>query len=356
MTYARFPNFATCLPSSPLVARIPPADPIYTAIDRDRRPHGHGGARPMTARLRVLRASLGGEISGRTLNAPTIGHSSTDRGTSYTDSPGAPDGLLVTVRNGGGRIDDLAAKDRALQILGELPEHLRRRDEWPDPAAEQRRLEARRQAETQEHADAARRQRQALAIWETAIDPRATVVEAYLAGRGLGLPGDVAGDALRFSGRCPWGKGETVLAMVAPFRCVRTGAVVGVHRTALSPGGAKLGRKMLGTAFVAAIMLDPSEDVATGLTIGEGIESCLAARQLGIRPVWALGSTAGIAAFPILTGIECLSVLGEHDAGASAAACEQVGDRWHRAGRLVDIVMPRVGKDMNDAILAEVAA
>ncbi|WP_187274822.1 MULTISPECIES: toprim domain-containing protein [unclassified Methylobacterium] len=310
----------------------------------------------MTSRLRILKAALGGDISGRTLNAPTIGHGPSDRGTSYTDSPGAPDGLLVTVRNGGGRTDDLAAKDRALQILGELPEHLRRRDERPDPAAGQRRLEARRQAETQERADSARRQRQALAIWEAASDPRATVVEAYLASRGLGLPADIAGDALRFSKRCPWGKGETAMAMVAPFRCVRTGAVVGIHRTALSPAGAKLGRKMLGAALGAAIMLDPPEDVATGLTIGEGIESCLAARQLGIRPVWALGSTAGIASFPVLDGIECLTVLGERDAGASDAACNQVGTRWHETGRLVDVVMPRVGKDMNDVLRAEVAA
>ncbi len=310
----------------------------------------------MTARLRILKAALGGDISGRTLNAPTIGHGPADRGTSYTDSPGAPDGLLVTVRNGGGRTDDLAAKDRALQILGELPEHLRRRDERPDPAAECRRVEVRRQAEIEDRADAARRQRQAVAIWEGATDPRGSVVAAYLHSRCLDLPDEIAGDVLRFHPRCPWGRDETALAMVAPFRCVRAGTILGVHRTALSATGTKLGRKMLGTALGAAVMLDPSEAITTGLAIGEGIESCLAARQVGIRPVWALGSTAGIAGFPVLDGIECLTVLGERDAGASDAACSQVGSRWHKAGRLVDVVMPRVGKDMNDVLRAGVAA
>src|SRR3954453_2474967 len=41
---------------------------------------------------------------------------------------------------------------------------------------------------------------------------------------------------------------------------------------------------------VSAIKLDPDEDVTSGLVIGEGLETTLSARQVGLRPAWALGS------------------------------------------------------------------
>ena len=42
--------------------------------------------------------------------------------------------------------------------------------------------------------------------------------------------------------------------------------------------------------------------------VGEGVETCLAARQLGLRPAWALGSLSQIANFPVLAGIESLTL------------------------------------------------
>ena len=48
-----------------------------------------------------------------------------------------------------------------------------------------------------------------------------------------------------------------------------------------------------------------------GIAIGEGFETCMAARQIGFRPVWALGSVGAIEDFPVLSGIECLTILGE---------------------------------------------
>ena len=50
-----------------------------------------------------------------------------------------------------------------------------------------------------------------------------------------------------------------------------------------------------------------------GLAIGEGLETAMTARQLGLRPVWALGSAGAIGAFPVLDGVECLTILAEHD-------------------------------------------
>lgn len=178
----------------------------------------------------------------------------------------------------------------------------------------------------------------------------------YLRARGLELPDEVAGEAIRFSARCPWGASFTP-AMVAPFRSIQTGEITGIHRTALTTDGQKVGRKMLGIAAGAAIMLDPCETVSLGLTTGEGIETCLSARQLGIRPVWALGSSDAIRTFPVLPGIEGLTILGETgDGGANARATQEVGTRWHRAGRTVEVVMPRVGEDLNAALRAGGAA
>ncbi|WP_193316499.1 DUF7146 domain-containing protein [Methylorubrum populi] len=196
----------------------------------------------------------------------------------------------------------------------------------------------------------ARRQRNALTIWDAATDPRNTVVATYLRSRGLDLPDEIAGEAIRFHSHCPWGS-RFVPAMVAAFRNIQTGEITGIHRTGLTTDGQKVGRKMLGIAAGAAIMLDPCEAVSLGLAIGEGIETSLSARQLGIRPVWALGSSDAIRTFPVLPGVEGLTILGETgDGGANARATQEAGTRWYRAGRTVEVIMPRVGDDLNTAL------
>ncbi len=139
----------------------------------------------------------------------------------------------------------------------------------------------------------------AVEIWEQGRDPAGTVVERYLAGRGLALP-ERAVDVLRFHPRCPWkddpdGPTIYVPAMVAAMRAVVGDRITAVHRTRLTDDGAKIGRKMLGPARGAAVKLDPDEEVTTALAVGEGIETCLAARQLGIRPAWAMTSTGNLA-------------------------------------------------------------
>ncbi|GJD43984.1 hypothetical protein AFCDBAGC_1846 [Methylobacterium cerastii] len=299
----------------------------------------------MTATLAEIARALRGQVHGGQVLAPGPNHSAKDRSLSIRLSDASPDGFIVYSHAG----DDFrACRDYVADALG-LPVDRWRQSHEPDPVEVERRRAARQRAEEVERAALLRRQRQARGIWATARDPKSTIVEDYLRSRCLDLPSEVAGDVIRFHPACAWGE-NTVPAMVAALRCVRTGEIVGVHRTALTPEGVKVGRRMLGVAAGAAVMLDAEDTVTTGLTIGEGIESCLAARQIGLRPVWALGSTAGIAAFPLLPGIDALSLLGERDAGASDQACREVGTRWHRAGRAVDIVLPKVGKDMNDQI------
>jgi hypothetical protein len=106
---------------------------------------------------------------------------------------------------------------------------------------------------------------------------------------------------------------------------------------------------MLGRVRGAAIKLDADENVATGLHVGEGVETCLAARLAGFHPVWALGSASAIAAFPVLSGIEAVTVLGEvGDGGANHRSARACAARWIEAAREAFVVEPQVGSDLND--------
>jgi hypothetical protein len=181
----------------------------------------------------------------------------------------------------------------------------------------------------------------ALALWREGGDPRGTLAERYLAGRGLRLEDDVAGAVLRWHG----GAG----AMLAMFRNLQTDEPQAVSRTFLDREGRKVERKFLGPVGAAAVKLDADDAVLGGLHVGEGVETCLSARQLGLRSAWALGSAGAIAAFPVLAGVECLTLLAENDE-ASRRATEACAARWHAAGREVFINRSTVGSDLNDAI------
>jgi hypothetical protein len=137
--------------------------------------------------------------------------------------------------------------------------------------------------------------------------------------------------------------------MVALFRDINTNEPCAIHRTFLDGTGSKIGRKMLGRARDAAIKIDADENVTLGLHIGEGLETCLAAYLAGFRPVWALGSAGAIARFPVLAGIEAITILGETgDDGASHRAVQTCAARWIEAGREVLVVEPIGCADLND--------
>jgi hypothetical protein len=210
--------------------------------------------------------------------------------------------------------------------------------------------------ETADDEEILAKKRRVASLWEQGIEPRGTIVETYLRSRRLDLPDEIAGEVLRFHPQCPWrdeASGEIVRipAMLAAMRGVHSDKLTGMHRTALTADGRKIGRRMLGIAASAAIKLDADDAVTMGLVIGEGIETALAARQMGFRPAWALGSVGAIAGFPVLPGIEALTILAETgDNGASERAIDQCGQRWHDAEREVIIVTPRVGGDLNDAL------
>jgi hypothetical protein len=194
----------------------------------------------------------------------------------------------------------------------------------------------------------------ALRLWDEASPIAGTLAEQYLRRRGLEPPED--DEALRYYGVCPFGDSR-YSCLLALYRDIHTNEPKAISRTALGPGGIQIGRKMLGPVGGCAIKMDGDENVELGMTIGEGIETTLAGRQLGFRPAWALGSAGAIAKFPVLAGIEALTIVVDNDvpdkngrqAGQEAAlACSE---RWTAAGKEVHRVVPRrPGTDMADLV------
>jgi Toprim domain len=205
--------------------------------------------------------------------------------------------------------------------------------------------------------DEARRVEMARAIWDDAVSPRHTPVHTYLSRRALKLKltDALAGKVIRFHPECPWkdANGKTILvpAMVVAMRSIETDEITAIQRTRLSPDGKKIDRRMLGVAAGAAVKLDANESVADCLIIGEGNETAMTARQIGLKPAWALGSANAIATFPVLVGIERLGILAERDE-ANERATEACATRWHGADREVFIIRPTTGNDLNDALQA----
>ena len=77
------------------------------------------------------------------------------------------------------------------------------------------------------------------------------------------------------------------------------------------------------------IRLSEDADVLEGLHIAEGLETALDVMAEGFRSTWSTGSTALMAKFPVLAGIECLTIVADHDLnGAGLRAASEAADRW----------------------------
>jgi putative DNA primase/helicase len=294
--------------------------------------------------LREIARALGGEVTGRQVLAPGPNHSRRDRSLSVRISSDAPGGFIVA-----SFADDSfdICRDYVADRLGLPSDFWRTKGQGPSRPAPT--FTPREPGPEPDHAARIAR---AVTIWHEAVPAQGTVVARYLASRGLDLP--EGADVLRFHPRCPWrdeAENRTIYvpAMVAAMRSVTTDEPQGIHRTRLSADGAKVGRRMLGIAAGAAVKLDADDAVTTGLHIAEGIETALAARQLGFRPCWALASAGGIKGFPVLRGVEVLTILGEND-DANRRAVEECAMRWHQAGREVVVVEPASGSDILDAM------
>jgi putative DNA primase/helicase len=197
-------------------------------------------------------------------------------------------------------------------------------------------------------------QQRALKLWDEAGPIAGTLAERYLIEtRKLVLPPEISPRALRFHPACPFGEGARHPCLLALYRSVIADEARAIMRTALAPDACKIDRKALGPVGAAAIKLSADKDVTMGLTIGEGLETTLAGLMPGfdLAPAWALGSAGGIARFPVLSGIEALTVLAEtDDDGANERAIRECFARWKAAGREVYRATSLIGGDLNDAL------
>lgn len=192
----------------------------------------------------------------------------------------------------------------------------------------------------------------ALKIWREARPARGTIVERYLATRGLCLPD---GEALRFHPRL-FNKYARVAApaMVALVQHGVSGEAQAIHRTWLQRDGSgkaafEQPRLMLGPCKQGAARLTPAGD---RLLVGEGIETCLSALQATGLPTWSALSSGGIAGLELPPEVRRVIILADADDSGERAALS-AATRWRNEGRDARIARPPRGMDFNDLLLAE---
>jgi hypothetical protein len=220
---------------------------------------------------------------------------------------------------------------------------------WPENGLEPAtRSVANAAATSQPARDDAKRTEAALAMWKASISGNGSLVETYLATRGLCLP---LPPTLRFHAdlkHCSGGIWPAMVALVTRVDEVR----LGIHRTFLARDGSGKApidpqKMMLGPCRGGAVRLAPAGDV---LMIGEGIETSLAAMQARGLPAWAALSTSGLLSLDLPGDVRDVIILADGDEAGKAAA-RGAAMRWKREGRRVRIAYPPHGLDFNDMLL-----
>lgn len=181
---------------------------------------------------------------------------------------------------------------------------------------------------------------------------------AYLRNRGCELP-PADGD-LRWHSDHKHPSGWNGTCLVGLITDALTAEPVSLHRTWCRPDGSKAPidrpRLLLANHRAAGgvVRLTADADVVDGLTICEGIESGLSA---GSWPLWACLSAGSVAAFPVLDGIEAITVIADNDKHKKGEdAAHRCGSRWAEAGREVRIwAPPQPGTDANSYLAGKVA-
>jgi putative DNA primase/helicase len=139
-----------------------------------------------------------------------------------------------------------------------------------------------------------------------------------------------------------------------------TNVPLSLHRTWIRPDGTKAqldaprlllkGHRKNG----GVIRLWPDEAFNGGLAIAEGVETALSAAH-AFTPVWSCIDCGNLEKFPVLAGVECLSIVADNDAAGMTAARE-CGERWATSGAKAWIVKPaHPGTDLNDMLIRGVA-
>ena len=280
--------------------------------------------------LQQLARALGGDISGSQVLAPGPGHSPKDRSLSIKLEDSAPGGFLVHSFSGD---DAILCKNYVHERsnLGPTNAPVKRSPERrPDPCE-------------------AKRSEVALTIWRSATSAGGTLVEAYLASRGLRFPPP---STLRFHSGLKHPSNDVWPALVALVTRGDNDTPMAIHRTFLARDGRGKApvdpqKMMLGPCRGGAVRLAPAGDV---LMVGEGIETCLAAMQARGYPAWAALSTSGLLTLDLPPEVRDVIVLADGDEAGKAAA-RGAALRWKREGRRARIAHPPQGMDFNDMLV-----
>ena len=145
--------------------------------------------------------------------------------------------------------------------------------------------------ETEPHSDDRHRTEAGLSIWQAAKPAAGTLVEKYLASRGLNLPHT---PTLRFHAALKHPSGRTWPAMIALVTRGSDDTPLAIHRTFLASDGAGKApvepkKMMLGPCRGGVVRLATHDEL---VMVGEGIETCLAAMQATGRPAADANSPA----------------------------------------------------------------
>ena len=307
--------------------------------------------------LRGIARALGGDAyPGRAL-VPGPGHGPEDRSLSISLSATNADGFIV---NSFANDDWKVCRDHVKRRLGLgsglLPN--RRRDAPPARETRADALDAQREANFR---------KRAAAIVSQLVPIIGSPGERYLR-EVRRIDVDAIRDVLERSAAIGWHGavflhepehllhrqllGCIVGVMTDPVTALPTGAI---SRTYLGTDGKKVAKaKSLGQGG-GVIRLSPDDEVLGGLHIAEGIETALTGMaNFSLRPMWATGTTALMAKFPLLGGVECLNVIVDHDRnGAGERAAREVEARWRRAGREVRLLRSDQLGDLNDIIAGD---
>jgi hypothetical protein len=148
--------------------------------------------------------------------------------------------------------------------------------------------------------------------------------------------------------------GAIIATMTDAVTAEPTGAI---SRTYLDPEGHKLGKaKTLGSPR-GIVRLSADEDVLEGLHIAEGIETALTGMaNFSLRPMWASGDRMLMSSFPVLSGIEALTIIADNDrSGDGEKAARKAESRWLAAGQEVRLLRSDDYGDLNDIIAGDAA-
>lgn len=287
---------------------------------------------------RTIAAALGGRWHGRYGTAPCpVCQPQRRKGQDALTIADGKAGLLLHCKRAGCAFRDILAA-AGIAPGSHAP---------PDPAAV-----AQRQAEAR--AEAAKRERQARAVWDEAAPICGTPAETYLRRRGItcDLPA-----TLRFHPDC-W-HGPTARRWPALVALVEGGDGFAVHRTYVAHDGCGKApvtpaKAMLGATAGGAVRLTGGN---LRLVVAEGIESAaslLCGLLGGPATVWAALSTSGLRGLRLPAFPGRLTIAQDGDAPGREAA-HALAERAAALGWQVGMFEPGDGRDFND-ILTERAA